>query len=70
MPTDEQIGKMLDAWYQLTGRRIAPTELERSRDFGAMSRHVADFERSLTSPPPASHPAPTVPEADHQGSLR
>lgn len=44
-PTDDQIWKMLDAWYQLTGRRIASTAAERDRDFAAMKRSLEAFER-------------------------
>lgn len=47
MPTDEQIWKMLDAWYQLIGRRVAPTAAERDRDFAAMQRSLQSFEASV-----------------------
>lgn len=44
MATEEQIWKMLDAWYALTGRRAAPTAAERERDFAAMKRSLEAFE--------------------------
>jgi len=47
MPTNEQIWKMLDAWYQLIGRAPARTAAERDRDFEAMKRHLAAFEADL-----------------------
>ncbi len=44
MPTDDQIWKMLDAWYRLIGRRAATTAAERDKDFSAMKRHIVAFE--------------------------
>lgn len=51
MPTDEQIWKMVDLWYQLTNwegdRAATRTADERQRDFDAMTRHLAAFEADL-----------------------
>lgn len=44
MPTDEQIWKMLDAWYALAGRRVEPTAEARERDFNRMKRAIEQFE--------------------------
>jgi hypothetical protein len=48
--TDEQVWKMLDAWYQLIGRRAAPSQAERERDFVAMKRHIDAFEVDTHGP--------------------
>jgi hypothetical protein len=47
MPTDEQIWKMLDAWYQLIGRRIEPSAVDRGRDFAAMKRSLLALEEDM-----------------------
>jgi len=45
--SDDNIWKMLDAWYPLIGRRIAPTDAERRSDFDAMKRHLEAFEAEM-----------------------
>lgn len=51
MPTDDHIWKMLNAWYQLKGQRIAPTATKCNSDFVAMKRHLQAFERETLSEP-------------------
>lgn len=53
MPTDEQIWKMLDAWYQLIGRRVGPSKADRERDFATMKRSVLAFEEEYVAPSPS-----------------
>ena len=57
--TEAQIWRMLDAWYQLIGRRAAPSAAERAQDYAAMSNALRAFEIERG---PA--PAPTGAAAD------
>lgn len=57
MPTDEQIEKMLEAWYQLTGRRFEPSTAEHARNLAAMKRSLQSFEQA-EAPMPFDPPSP------------
>ena len=49
MPIEnDQVWKMLDAWYALIGRRVGPTAEARQRDFERMKRSLEAFESSAT----------------------
>lgn len=47
--SDEQIWRMLDAWFVLVGRSPGRTPEIRQRDFDAMKRSVLAFEREMKS---------------------